>query len=260
MIKKARREFLAKRRLRHFKWEFLRRNREYQLEFAQFKKRFPEWVAERGLPVSPPVATNPEAVSFFKDQVEPAIDRITKRWCIVDPADPSLSSNPAQSESWMIMPSFLSPEQVNDEQNPALFQPTVLDCSSRSNRSSSSDSPHNRMELRFVKFQIDIAQPLESIFTALEDEIETAKFWYRVHVGELPEFRKRPRARIQEYESYLKVWDLRAQGHTFEQIAFMLFRKEMKSSASRSAATKRVRTHFERAQKLINGEYRQIET
>lgn len=96
------------------------------------------------------------------------------------------------------------------------------------------------MELRFVKFQIDIAQPLESIFAGLEVRIEIAKSWYRFHISELPDFRKRPRVRLQEYDSYLKVWDLRQQNLTFEEMAFRLFPREMKNLNNRGSMMKRV--------------------
>ena len=221
-----------------------------------FANQFPQWIARHGGLIPRSFIDDPEARALFNDQVEPAAWKITKRWCINSPFDPALSCDPSQFASGISPPSFDKPQRVEDgcENKPELFQPTVLDCSTPS--ISVRQTP---MELRFVKFQIDIAQPLDSIFAELEVQIEIAKSWYRFHIGELPDFRKRPRVRLQEYDSYLKVWDLRQQGLTFEEIAFRLFPREMKILNSRSAITKRVRSHFQRAKQLIEGEYRQIE-
>jgi hypothetical protein len=57
----------------------------------------------------------------------------------------------------------------------------------------------------------------------------------------------------------LLAWDLRKRNFTFEEIAFELFPREMVNRDYRSTVIKRVRSQFQRAQQLIDGDYRQIE-
>ena len=240
-------------RVDEYKWEFLRRNEDYQLDYAAFANQFPEWVKGYGvgIPLDRLKQSGPEEWAFLHNKVYPAVWKLSERWYIRDLIDPLRSSNEASpffySESWM--------REQHSEEGPESDEPPTWDYFSHI----LGDAPHTPKGLRFIMVPIDIAQPIKRTFAALEVHIEIARSRYRLHIGPLPDSRKRPRARLEEYGSYLMVWDLRRQNLTFEQIAFQLFPREMKNMNSRSAMTKRMRSHFQRAQKLINGEYRQIE-
>jgi hypothetical protein len=246
--------FTEDARVRQFKWEFLRRNEDYQLEYATFANRFPEWISKYGTVRDAPDPSEPDSVSFYEDQISPAVSLISERWGITEPVDPRVSDS-----SWLVR--FFQP--AKDEKNGPPVGPAVPykqeDCVWDYFTQSLGAAPHTREGLRFVNVQLDITQPLQTLFDHLEIHIEIARSRYRVHIGELPEHRKAPRARLGEYESYLKVWDLRCRNLTFERIAEQLVPGQMENPDSRSAAVKRMRSHFLRAQKLIDGEYRQIE-
>ena len=230
-------------RIDAYKWEFLRRNEEFKRQYAALAKDFPEWISEAGTLISP-------APSFYPERLSAAIQSLTDRWGIMDPIHPSLSST-AQLPPGDDPPSFEKPHEVESGAAWAVTQPSIF-----SHRDS-----FTAEELRHLVFEIDIAQPFELICAELDFYIELARQTYESQVGPLPAFRKRRRTRFEEYDSYLKVWDLRMeQGLTFEQIAFRLFPREMKKEDIRDAVTKRVRSQFQRAKKLIQGEYRQIGT
>jgi hypothetical protein len=240
-------------KVRRYKWEFLRRNPEYQTDYAAFADQFDDWYEEHGtwLPVGFSKETNPSAWAFYWEQIEPAAWKITERWGIRNPEDP------ADSEPWML-PSILTEDQVRtvgSEQEAEPKESAKWDYFSHI----LGKVPLTAKGLRFIQAEIDIAQPTAKIFAEVEERVALARARYRHHFGPIAEFRKRPRVRLEEYSSYLRVWDLRKQKLTFEQIAFQLFPREMKILNSRSAMTKRVRSHFQRAQKLIDGEFRQIE-
>ena len=221
------------------KWEFLRRNQEFQKDYAALENQFPEWIGEYGGLISP-------GPSFYPEHMASAVHEISKRWWVMAPIHPSLSI-PSQLPCDFDPPSFYKPLEVESGSSWAVTQ-----------YGSNVRGPFTARELRFPVFQIDIAQPLEMILAEVEFWIENSRLTYRSYIGPVPEFRRRRRARLEEYESYLKVWDLRVQGLTFEQIAFRLFPRQMKNEDIRDAMTKRMRSQFLRAKKLIEGEYKQI--
>lgn len=255
-------------RLRHYKWEFLRRNEEYQKDYAAFEERFSEWLQRNGGWV-PRVSKDedPEAWAFFRSQVVRPVGQILQRWGISDPVNPAQSfeyPHGSGSESMLLLHFSKSSDfTTKDDIDTKFLEPEL----SEEEKERITDSllfpwdhaPQNPQELRFIKVRIDIAKTLDSIFERLERDIERARLRYRVQVGPLPDFRKRQRIRLDQYDSYLKVWDLRMQDLTFEEIAFLLFPREMENPAHRCAVTKRVRSQFQRARALIYGGYRQIE-
>lgn len=239
-------------RVRHYKWEFLRRNEDYREEYAKFAGQFPDWISPHGGLILWHLAKDaePEVLSFFRDHVEPAVRLICEHWDIDQVIDPSVSDTELSISFYQ--------ERYGVPVGPVLpehMQSCVRDYFS----STLGDAPHTPEGLRFVNVRLDIAQPLETLFGHLEIFLVSARARYNLNIGQLPEHRKKPRARLKEYENYLRVWDLRRQSVTFERIAAQLFPRQMNNSASRSAAIKRVRSQFQRAQKLIAGEYRQIE-
>jgi len=229
-------------RIDGYKWEFLRRNQEFQRDYAAFASQFPEWITEYGGLISSTSINDPAALPIFHEHVS----KISQRWWVMAPMDPSRSI-PSQLPEDFDPPSFYKPLEVESGSSWAVTQ-----------YGSNVRGPFTARELRFPVFQIDIAQPLEMILAEVEFWIENSKLTYRSYIGPVPEFRRRRRARLEEYESYLKVWDLRVQGLTFEQIAFRLFPRQMKNEDVRDAMTKRMRSQFLRAEKLIEGEYKQI--
>jgi hypothetical protein len=73
-----------------FKWEFLRRNEDYQKDYAAFEARFGVWFRENGYWWSRNgPAYSRQAWFFFCTQVAPAAKGICKRWGVSNPFDPS---------------------------------------------------------------------------------------------------------------------------------------------------------------------------
>src|SRR4051812_12296996 len=69
-------------RIDRYKWEFLRRNREFQKEYETFANQFPEWIGEYGELISPDPF-------FYPEQVAAAVHNITDRWWVMSPIRPS---------------------------------------------------------------------------------------------------------------------------------------------------------------------------
>jgi hypothetical protein len=112
---------------------------------------------------------------------------------------------------------------------------------------------------RLIRIEIDITQPLEMIVDLVKRRTDLAKRRYEANVKPLPDHRRKPRARMDQYGIYLQIWQLRQKGWAFEQIALSVFPNEIKNGDKSSPVIKRVRGQYNRACKLIAGDYRQIE-
>ena len=112
---------------------------------------------------------------------------------------------------------------------------------------------------RFIRVEVDITKPSETSIAEVQRQIDHARELYEAHVCPLPDQRRKPRLRLDQYESYLKVWDLRKEGMTFEQIARKVFPCEMENANQYSPGIDKARSHYKRASELVSGGYRQIE-
>ena len=254
-----------------FQWEFLRRNEDYQKDYAAFEARFGEWFRENGYWWSRRGPTySRQAWFFFCTQIAPIAKEICKRWGVSDPFDPSWIFDTAgirnERGSRVSMPLFTSSDDHQEWDleavDPALF-PTeeeqirellkgVPDTIVEPTRRGTNDR-------RFIRVEIDITKPNKTSIAEVQRRIDLARRLYEAHVGPLPDPRKKPRLRLDQYESYLKVWQLRKEGKTFEQIAREVFPREMENADQFSPGVDKARNHYRRASELVAGGYRQIE-
>jgi hypothetical protein len=250
-----------------YKWEFLRRNEEYQKAYAHFFKRFGgAWLNSQGeWAPSTSSEDDPQGWAFFRNEVASEAAKIMERWDITSPVDPSFSFDGSDGGPF-VRPIFFinSMRGAKDSQpNPELLEPPLPEEEKKRILKTYSWKwdyiPKSAKELQFIDFQIDITDTLETIITNVESLVDEARARHRVQVGPLPESRKRPRKRLDHFDTYLLAWDLRKRNFTFEEIAFELFPREMVNRDYRSTVIKRVRSQFQRAQQLIDGDYRQIE-
>jgi hypothetical protein len=80
---------------------------------------------------------------------------------------------------------------------------------------------------RFIRIEVDITKPNEASIAEVQRRIDLGRSLYEAHAGPLPDHRKKPRLRLDQYGNYLKVWELRIERKTFEQIAREVFPREM---------------------------------
>jgi hypothetical protein len=112
---------------------------------------------------------------------------------------------------------------------------------------------------RFIRVEVDITKPNETSIAEVERRIDLARSLYEAQIGPLPDYRRKPRLRLDQYEKYLKVWQLRKEGKSFEQIAREVFPRDMENADQFSPGVKKARSHYNRACELVAGGYRQIE-
>jgi len=255
-----------------FKWEFLRRNENYQKDFAAFEARFGKWFQENGYwwsRTGPPY--NRHAWFFFCTQIAPIAKEICKRWGVSQPFDPSWTFNAIgvriERGSRVTIPFFTSsddhPEWDLKAVDPALL-PTEEEETNELLKGVpamiGAETPSgNTNDRRFIRIEIDVTKPIEASIAEVLRRIELARDLYEAHVGRLPDHRRKPRLRLDQYGIYLKAWDLRKQGKTFEQIARKVFPREMENAIQSSSGVDKARSNYKRASELVSGGYRQIE-
>lgn len=262
--------FLAETQVSWFKWEFLRRNEDYQKDYAAFEERFGSWFKRNGYWWS---RTGPaygsDALFFLYSQIGPVANEICRRWDVSDPFDPSwefdLNGERYEKGSCIGLPSFpyikgyqiwdfeeLDPSlPSSDDERLALLLKGVPDGIERPSWKDTTDR-------RLIRLEFDVTKSLETNIEELTRRIQLARRRYETQFGSLPDHRQNPRARLDQYDTYLKVWHLRNSGKTFTQIARELHPHEMRNADRLSPAIKRVRSQYDRACRLIAGDYRQI--
>jgi hypothetical protein len=102
-----------------------------------------------------------------------------------------------------------------------------------------------------IYLRVRITFPIETLISKIEAEIRKARREYKQTYGFLQRKEVHPRRRFDQFEMYLKVWDLKQQGLSLPKIAKRLY--------PGMHALDRVTDHYRRAKELIGGRYRELE-
>ena len=256
-----------------FKWEFLRRNADFQKDCASFEAQYGDWFKENGFWWSRKgPAYSPHAWFIFCSKIAPCAKDICIRWGVSDPYDPNwiFEANGIRMEagSSVALPFFFNDAKDADIWDMRAIDPEVFPSEDDRIDAMLKDVPlkieGSRSETgsdgRMIKVEVDITEPLHVTIAAVERRIEFARRRFEAQIGHPVDHRRKPRLRLDQYKRYLRAWDLRAKGNrTFEQIARDLFAPEMENEGPYHPAVKKARTHFRRACEFIDGGYRHIE-
>jgi hypothetical protein len=97
----------------------------------------------------------------------------------------------------------------------------------------------------------DLRQPLGRLFHEAKERIKTRKAVYNRMHPPAPQTAPTVRRRLDVYDVYLEVWDLRAENKTFSSIGKLVFPYDV-------TATQRAMDSFKRAKELIEGGYKEL--
>jgi hypothetical protein len=243
----------------HYRWEFLRRNQEFRRDVDQFVSKFASWFRDRGWWYDPEVKYCESDKKYWSTAIHPNLWRILSKWDVAGLVPYDWQFNPSgkyelrqgvsvdlpgrkmetrsgdvrrlhESEfSWFAerLQAYRSGEVVNGESLPESY----LD--------------------RTIILSVDIAYSVGSNLAKIEAEIRNARREYKAKHGSLGRQERRPRRRFEQYDDYLKVWDLKQSGLSLAKIALEFYPD--------IDALERVRDHHRRAKELIGGQYREIE-
>jgi hypothetical protein len=250
MSKKSPHQEAKERRLiAWYKWEFLRRNPDYRRDFKVFFDNFGDWFSEHGHWHNENVIWNQKERSFFEKRIAPKIVAICQRWQIREPLPPSRTRRHHYNRPGILVVTECSKEEAGQGWNPPDFlllsKAELLKRIPESTAFRYGPKPDYQLELEF-----DLRRPLDSLLRDAADQITSRK---RKYVRKHPSIKITPavRRRLDLYDTYLKVWDLKTSGEKFDYIGALLF-------PGNPVALQRAKDGFMSAKKLIEGGYKEL--
>jgi transcriptional regulator len=250
--KSRRREAVEAQEIAWFKWEFLRRNHEYQRDYKGLMREFGPWFRKHGYWYDHAVTYAKTEFQFLCTVIAPKFKVICTRWEITDPFPPDWQFTTSGTRQYRPYYEALLPTYPGQSLHGEVWD--IAESLSRDvllKQIKESTKARRSVPDRYLALKIDLAKPLSSQFSFAKDlAVKCKKNYDRAH-PQPPEYLPAFRRRLDLYATYLKVWDLRAQGEKWEVIGAQLFPSEPRR-AQRALDT------FKRAQELIHGGYKEL--
>jgi hypothetical protein len=238
-----------------YKWEFLRRNPKYRKDYEEFITEFGSWFDEHGYWYDQ--TTEPwghDNLRFFASVIAPKARAICEHWEITDPYPPDWQFT--REGLYFYKPHFevlLPTDCLKGSAGKAWdFSGLLLPIEELEKRlpedTERAHQPRPEYQLPII---LDLRRPLKSLVYEATKRIKDRKKRYdRKHPS--PKLTQSVRRRLKHYPTYLKIWDLKERdGLKFEAIGALLF-PDSPRRAQRALET------FERANKLVNGAYKEL--
>jgi len=242
-----------------YKWEFLRRNTEYRKDYEEFIQEFGDWFRLHGYWYEHDNEPwGKKNLLFFARVIAPKAKTICERWQIRDPVAPTMTferpgctdcehqrecslptdcSKEEAGHAWDLA-DFVADSRLSEEE----FRNRLPDVTAKTY----GPEPDYRLELVF-----DLRFPLDFLLREAEDRLRSRKRSYDRRHPSLSKISATVRRRLDLYDRYLRVWDLRNAGEKFEAIGALVFRDEQRRA-------QHARDSFYRAQELIDGGYKEL--
>jgi len=237
-----------------YRWEFLRRNQEYRNAFDAFASKHAEWFHMRGWWYDPETKYSKEDKRYIREHMAreafflqgnfDIAKLIPYEWAFGKTGEYELRPGLFVHVPKRFM--FRSHGDVHSFGVASLAE----EAKTLSGWEESEEwTPEYADALLY--FRVDITFPVENLIAKFEREIRNARKAFSQTYGRLPRRELRPRRRFEEFDCYLRVWDLKQQGLSLPKIARQLYPE--------IEALERVTDHYRRAKELIAGGYREIE-
>jgi hypothetical protein len=245
---------LSERLALWYRWEFLRRNREYRDAFDAFAAKHANWFASRGRWYDPESKYSNEDRRFIREHMAGEVFSLKTTFDInrVIPYEWTFE----KTGKFELRPGVFVqvPDRVMRHRHGDVRSFAVSSLAEESGWCSgwekNEDVPRSFWD-SMIYFRVDITFPVETVLAKIEKEIRAARRTFRQTHGSLPRREVRPRRRFEEFDCYLQVWDLKKQGLSLPKIARKVYPD--------IDALERVTDHYRRANELIAGGYREIE-
>jgi len=237
-----------------YKWEFLRRNSEYRKDYEAFIDEFGGWFEKHGYwydqTVQPWGRRN---LRFFATRIAPKAKTICERWQIRDPFSPDWKFTPSSGFYHykpgyeVLLPTDWPKELAGEEWDLSdflMFNETEF--------RKSLPVPRWPRAKHLAVLAFDLRRSLPFLLSEAEDRIRTRKRNYDRRHPQPSKIASPFRRRLDRYDDYLKVWDLR----THHREKYLYIGTVVFGSASR--VEQRAIDSFNQAQALISGGYKEL--
>jgi hypothetical protein len=233
-----------------YKWEFLRRNAKYRRDHGEFMRKFGDWFRKHGFWYDQDIEPwGKKNFRFFARVIAPKAKLICQKWQVRDPYSPDWNFTRSGVHEYKPGWEAYLPTDCSQSAVDAAWDFSFLlmpETAFRKGVPKSSPPAKDFFQIRF-----NLRKSLPSLLQEAKDRITARK---AVHDRKHPQPRTlspAKRRRLDLYETYLKVWDLKRGGEKFEVIGALLFRNNARR-AQRALDAHRA------ANKLINGGYMEL--
>jgi len=235
-----------------YRWEFLRRNPEYRADYTSFIQRFGDWFRQRGFwyeTETRRLKWSRKDEDYFLEKILPVIAKLCTKWRLGNllPPDWEFSSDDgtlSTRDGRILYPPTSIAAELNWDFK---TMQALLD------RGFTGTGDSAERYVNHLKIQFDLNWPLKDLIAYAKRALGYAQENYhgelRAQCLPLP----RTRRRFDQYDTYLKVWDLTEQGKTIPEIASLVFPNDLVWSAQQ-----KVRDHLKVAKRLISGYSQEI--
>jgi|HubBroStandDraft_6_1064221.scaffolds.fasta_scaffold01558_7 hypothetical protein len=263
------------RQIHAFQWEFLRRNTGYRLDYDNLINQFGNWFREKGYWYEDDNWTDEEFV-FFRNRVCPILTKICMKWQITEPVPPDWTFDVhglhrCGRSVRVYIPTDCTADRaghlwnqgpvelINNLPRPQPGEPVrsaVRWLSAKPRRKTTAKEKKDNP--RFLHLKLDVTRTRAEL---IQQTLDSVQFHRKRYAQQLKVMERKPekRRRLDQYEVYLKVWDLRREGLHFHQIAKRLYPVEYESYPKpNNPIIQRVTDHHSRAKQLIEGGYKEL--
>jgi len=228
-----------------YRWEFLRRNPHYRVDYEEFVEKFGKWLSRKGYwydDVRYSTWTEGDE-RYFKTKILPAIGALCEKWQITNLISPSWGFDRRRGlrripGGMVEIPTIVAPGWKWD---PSVFRTLV-----RLGFLGTADLAKRHGNVVLAEF--DLNWPMKDLLEYAKRVLSYAYENYKKELGRNKVDVLRGRRRLRDYDTHLRVWDLKAKGKSVPEIAKAVF--PLYSSRS---AVQRVRDHLRAANRLVLG-------
>jgi len=253
----------AEKLVLRYRWEFLRRNAEFRRDFDAYFTKYSEWYSAHGWWYDPEVRYSKDELRYLRETIHTSqgtiyLNKATfgmeHKWDVSEPVPYDWEFD--GSGRYELRPGVFV-------EIPDRFMRRVAGDVGRLSESELRGESERRTSVadadvvgadywdQDIYLRVRITFSVETLMAKIEAEIRKARREYKQKYGPLPRKELRPRRRFDQFEMYLKVWDLKQQGLSLSKIAKQLY--------PGMHALDRVTDHYRRAKELIGGGYRELE-
>src|SRR5258706_4282493 len=234
-----------------YRWEFLRRNREYRADYNGFISSFGDWLKDKGDWGDSETRANwtKSDQKYFHTEIEPVLTELYQKWELCNLFPPELGV-----KEWT--------QGHESGQDGRDFPPTCLSADGKWDSRSFTElkrmgfdgtGTSTRLYQNLLLMQVDLNSPMKDLLDHVYGILKLAKDSYLEEVDKLGVKPPQRRRRFEHYDQYLKIWDLKQEGKSRTEIAKLVFPRY-----SLESALTRVRDHLKAANKLISGQFKEI--
>jgi hypothetical protein len=235
-----------------YKWEFLRRNPQYRVDYDKFMGCFGTWLKSKGSwphDASHRANWTKSDRVYFRTKIKPVLTALCRKWQVSDLFPPEFGEKEmfraeANDEPLPPYPPTKSPRHLDRD-----FPST---CELQSMGFEGTRTNTKRCE-HLLLLQVDLNSPMKHLLAHTKQELRLAQQDYRNEMESQGVRLPKGRRRFEDYDLHLRIWDLKQKGKSNTQIAKRVF----PNLPAQSALT-RVRDRLKAARKLISGHYKEI--